>query len=552
MFVRVKTSKNSPKKAVQIVKAVRDGKKISQRIIRHVGTALDNEELVRLKELAEYIKATLETETQTSLFKPEDLAEMTIKARQKKQSSDEAINVNLKELREEQRIITGIHEIYGKVYKEIGFDKVFSNSKKKVSSTKNLFNIVMARIANPKSKRASVMNLERDFGVKLSLDGVYSMMDNIDDKVIDKIQDLAYQTAKSILNEKINVIFYDCTTLYFESFTEDDLKQNGYSKDMKFNQPQVVLALLATQEGFPIGYELFPGKTYEGDTLAIALENIEKKYSVDKVIFVADSGMFNAKNLDELEKAQRQYIVGARIRNMKETMKDKITDKSNYKPLNKIEKYATFDLEGDRKLIVTYSEKRAKKDYFDRQKNIEKIRKKLKKSKNPASMMKKSGTNKFLKVKCNSEIEIDETKIIDEIKWDGLLGIITNNKNMTETDIVNHYRGLWQIEECFRLSKHDLRIRPIFHWTPKRVKAHIAMCFMALTCLRNLTYRVSLQYKDLSPEIIRNELVHVQASILKHNSTNKKYCIPSKITDNIRKIYQTMGMKIDSVPYEIK
>ena len=127
-----------------------------------------------------------------------------------------------------------------------------------------LQHIVMARLGSPKSKRATVSLLEKDFGINLNLNQVYRMMDKIDDTVIEKIQQQAYQSTKSILRDKINVLFYDCTTLYFESFTPDDLKKNGYSKDGKFNQPQVLLALLVTESGLPVGYEVFPGIPSKG------------------------------------------------------------------------------------------------------------------------------------------------------------------------------------------------------------------------------------------------------------------------------------------------
>ena len=549
MFVRVKESKNSPKKAVQIVQSVRKGNKVSQQIVRHIGTAFDNDELIRLKELAEYVKVKLETDVQPSLFKNEELAEMAIAARQAKQESEEALNVNLKELREEQRIITGVHEIYGKLFKEIGFNDILLKSQKR--SRDYLYQMVMARIANPASKRGSVLNLERDFGVKLPLDGIYSMMDMIDSKVINKIQNCAYETAKSILQSKINVIFYDCTTLYFESFTEDELKTYGYSKDMKFNQSQVVLAMLATEEGFPIGYEVFPGSQYEGHTLEIALQNIEKKYNVADVVFVADSAMFIDDNLKLLEKTGKKYIVGARLKNLNKTLQNRITDKSNYTKLNDIENYAEFNLDNGRRLIVTYNKKRAEKDYYDRQKAINKLENKVKKNKSSKSLISNYGYQKFIKITGETSYSIDEEKVNNAALWDGLHGIITNDKEANFENIISQYRGLWQIEECFRLSKHDLRIRPIYHWTPERIKAHIAICFMALTCIRHLSYRIKVMYQNLSPEVIKNELIHVQTSILKDVKTDKRYCLPSKITDHIRKIYKIMGLKISDVPYQL-
>ena len=129
-------------------------------------------------------------------------------------------------------------------------------------------------------------------------------MDKITDNQILKLNKLVLNQTKSLLDGKIDVIYFDATTLYFESFTEDAgvdaIKKNGYSKDGKFNQPQVVLALLVTKQGLPIGYKAFPGDTFDGHTIIPALKEIQEHYNIDNVVFVADSGMFNNNNLEEL------------------------------------------------------------------------------------------------------------------------------------------------------------------------------------------------------------------------------------------------------------
>lgn len=553
MFVRVKTSPNSPKKSVQIVKSVRNGKSVSQKIVRHVGTALDEEELLKLKELAEFYKAKLAAESNPTLFNPETVAQMAINARKSKED-EKSLTVNLKNLREQARVILGIHEVYGSIYKDLGFDKVIKNPQRNLSANKNLFNIVMSRIANPTSKRSSVIELEKDFGVKLSLEGVYKMMDKLDDEAIEKIELQAYSNAQKILKEKINVAFYDCTTLYFESFSEDELKQNGYSKDMKFNQPQVLLGLISTSEGLPIGYGLYAGSQYEGSTLKDAVEKLKEKYELDKVVVVADSGLLTQENQDKIESEGLDYILGARIKNMNRKIEKQILDMSKYRKLTEEgnEKVLEIELSQTKRLIVTYSPKRAEKDKQDREKAVKKLKEKMSKSKNPASLISNYGYKKYLTIEGETKVELDKVKLAKSALWDGLHGIVTNKKELTAEEILGYYHQLWQIEENFRISKHDLRIRPIYHWTPKRVKAHIAISFMALVCVRHLEYRVQGQYMKLSPEVIKNELLHSQCSILRDITTNKKYCLPSKTTKEMKKIYQTVGKKIDSVPFEIK
>jgi transposase len=555
MYVRIKTTPNSPRKSVQIVESVRDGDKVKQKIIRHVGIAMDDDELARLRDLAEHIKTKLEIEYQPSLFSAEEKAKSAIAARHEKEDS-KPIHVNLRELREEQRTVVGIHEVYGKLYEELGFNETFLPAKRNQALNELLFQIVMARIANPTSKREAVTMLERDFGIEIALEKVYRMMDHLDGKVIERIQSKTYLAAKQILNEKIDILFYDCTTLYFESFTEDELKQNGYSKDFKFNQPQVLLALFVTQEGLPIGYEVFPGACFEGHTLIPILMKLRERYDLAHVIFVADRGLLSEENLSFLEQEKFDYIVGSRLKNLSNKLQKKILDSSNYLMINdgidsQKEFIATFEQENGRNLIVSYSEKRARKDQHDREKSIIKLNQKLAKSKNPKSLLSNYGYKKFLKIEGDTNIRIDEEKLQEAACWDGLHGVITNSKSMSAEEILNHYRGLWKIEECFRVTKHDLKIRPIFHWVPPRVTAHIAIAFMAFVCVRHLEYRVALQYKKLSPEVIRKELVHVQLSFLKHQQTKKSYCVPSKVSPDAVKIYRVMGMKLSTTPFEL-
>ena len=182
--------------------------------------------------------------------------------------------------------------------------------------------ITLARIAQPDSKRAGVAALERDFGIKIPLTSVYRMMDNLDDKAIDFIQGVALSAAQQMLGESLDVLFYDCTTLYFESFVSDELRQKGFSKDHKVNETQVLLALMVTREGLPIGYEVFPGATFEGHSLAPVLTALQRRYHLSRVVFVADRGLFSEDNLQILEQSGLEYVVGAKLKTQARVIKE--------------------------------------------------------------------------------------------------------------------------------------------------------------------------------------------------------------------------------------
>jgi len=551
MFVRVKTTPNSPRKAVQLVESVRAGKAVRQKIVRHIGIALDAAELVQLKDLAEVVKAKLAADTQPQLFRPEDVAGQVIAAQQ---HQDEApLHVNLKALREVQRLTSGIHAVYGAVYEALGLDRLLPAWRYRASH-KALFHNVMARLANPDSKRASVRALAADFGVQVSLPQVYRMMDLLDADRIERLNALAGQAAKSLLGGPLRVLFFDCTTLYFESFTEDELKQPGYSKDAKFKECQVLLALAVTETGLPVRYTVLPGATFEGHSLIPVVKALQTDCEAEDAVVVADRGLLSAANLNALEAAGLHYIVGARLKSLSRSAQTQVLDEDRYKTLADSDGARVLDIpHGARRLVVSYSPVRAEKDRRDRDRAIAKLRKKLAKSDNPKDLLNNYGYKKYLKVEGRSTLTLNPDKIARAQRWDGLHGVITNlPKATTTTTILNQYRGLWQVEDTFRVSKHDLKVRPIYHWTPRRIRAHIAIAFMSLLCVRHLQYRMTVQARPVSPEAIRNALVHVQHSVLAHQQTNHRYVIPSAISETGRQLYKVMGLTHSTTPYELK
>jgi len=527
MFVRVKTSNNGATTFVQIVQSARKGERVTQKIVRHIGVAKDADELKKLKLLAESIKLKLEAGGQQFLFKPEEIVKL---GNSGKKYEDKDYIVNVKNLIEEARLTSGIHEVYGKLFTDLGYDKVIKRPSRN-KATANIFkNIVLARVANPVSKMATVDMLEEDFGVTLDLDRVYRMMDSLDGDAIERLKNISYQNTLSLLGTKIDVIFYDATTIYFESFTEDELKKNGFSKDHKHNQPQVLLALMVTSDGLPVDYEIFSGDTYEGHTLVPALAKIKEKYDIDRIVFVADSAMLskdNIKSLEGLKDSSISYIVGARLKNMTTVLKNRILDSKNYHRIKK-EYYVAEIPDGGRRIIVTYSGKRARKDARDRKRAIKKLMVKLDRSKSPKSHLSNHGYRKYLKVEGKSKLSLDEEKIASDAKWDGLHGVVTNS-DLSPASVLSKYNDLWNVEAAFRVTKHDLKVRPVYHWKPRRIKAHVAICFAAYSLVKHLEYRVRLQYKRLSIEKIRYSLMKVQTSILFDKKKRIRYGLPSKI-----------------------
>jgi transposase len=383
-------------------------------------------------------------------------------------------------------------------------------------------------------------------------------------------------------NLSIDLLFFDVTTLYFESWDQDELRDFGFSKDCKFGQVQVTLALATQKDGFPIGYRLFPGNTAEISTLIACVNDWKNHITFDDVIFVGDRGMFSAKNLHALQSAGFQFVVGCPLRKLDKVTTKKILDQENYQE-NSIESngkpevirigkfdhsmiyrdknsegvYESFTVEG--KIVSSYSSKRAAKDKENRDKLVEKALKKVtKKSKECASatelkaLLGNKGHAKFLDV-CDAnkaKIVVSQNKIDHDASWDGMHGVFTNT-NLSDLEVLTRYRGLWQIEACFRISKTNLKMRPIFHFTPERIRGHIALCFLSLVTLKTVEKRLKDKGVMITTDKLISEVKQIGSTIIQDKSTQMMFKLPSAFTKIAAEIYEVMGVTRSTKPEPI-
>jgi transposase len=304
------------------------------------------------------------------------------------------------------------------------------------------------------------------------------------------------------------------TTLYFEASDEDDLRKTGFSKDGKHSNPQIYLGLLVGLGGYTIGYDIFEGNIYEGHTLIPTIEKIIKKFNLSKPVVVADAGLLSSKNIKELQENQYQFILGARIKNETTIVKNKIFE-TNLKD----NEYAIIEKSKTEKLIIAYSDKRAKKDEHNRKKGLERLEKQIKSGKLTKSNINNRGYNKYLKMDGDITISIDKEKFDKDKIWDGLKGYITNCELKPEV-IIENYKNLWHIEKAFRMSKTDLRIRPIYHRIRRRIEAHICLSFVAYTVYKELERVLKIEKYQLSVE---------KAAEITHNMYQIDFTLPESL-----------------------
>src|SRR5690554_3726754 len=359
-------------------------------------------------------------------------------------------------------------------------DRVFNNTGLNKVEDEILKHLVIARISQPRSKVATVDYLKSYFDEDIELHKIYRYLDKLNDTQKDLIQSISVEHTRKILGGKIGVVFYDVTTLYFESDLTDEIRKPGFSKDGKHSSPQIVLGLLVSIGGYPLAYSIHQGNKYEGHTMLPIIEDFIIKFDLKDFVIVADSGLINKENIAQLEEKQYKYIIGARIKN-----ENKIITKWLISIEKQDGQFYEYKKSETIRLIVGYSDSRAKKDRHNREKGVKRLEKEFKHGFITKDKVNKRGYNKFLEIEDDIKVSINQDKIKDDECWDGLKGYITNTA-LSAQMIYEQYSDLWQIERAFRITKGTLEIRPMFHFTKRRIEAHVCICFVAYKVYKEL------------------------------------------------------------------
>ncbi len=381
--------------------------------------------------------------------------------------------------------ISGVELILGKLFNGIGFNQI----------KEPLFrHLVLSRICYPGSKLKTVEYLLRHHQLFYEIDAVYRYLDKVNSKYKELLQDISYQHTLNLFNGRLSVVFYDVTTLYFEVSDEDDLRKIGFSKDGKNQHPQIVLGLLVSTQGYPLAFEMFEGNRFEGQTMLPVVEKFKARYNLQQIVIIADAGLLSHQNIQALCDLNYQFILGARIKNESGSLQQQIL---SYTWSNG--QTRTINKNDGLRLIVSYSEARAYNDNKNRERGLRRLEKAIQKGKLTKKHINNRGYNKYLQLSGEVVIKIDYEKIKQDAKWDGLKGYITNTQ-MNAADVIDNYKQLWHIEKAFRISKTDLRIRPIYHRLAHRIQAHLIIAFCSYKLYKELERQLKEKELNLSAE----------------------------------------------------
>ena len=418
--------------------------------------------------------------------------------------------------------------LLGHIFDQIGFNRIKDDLFK---------HLVISRLAYPASKLKTVEYMKRYLNLNYDVYKVYRYMDELHEKHKQQIQQISYEHTLKILGGVISVVFYDVTTIYFEAEKEDELRITGFSKDGKHQNPQIVLGLLVSANGYPLAYEIYEGNKFEGHTMIPVLESFRKTYQIEDLIVIADAGLMSKENILDLTSHGLKYILGARLKNMSKEIIDKVMAQS-------VEdgQQSMIQMGDGSRLVVRYSAKRAKKDAHNREKGLRKLEKALAGGKLTKKHINNRGYNKYLSISGDLSITIDYDTYNEDAKWDGLKGYVTNTTLKAE-QVIDHYKELWSIEKAFRISKTDLRIRPIFHRLAHRIETHITISFCAYKIYKELERQLKAKKTDKSAASVIEVLNSIFAIEVALPNSQQKAIIPI-ITDNEQsKILEIFGLE---------
>lgn len=507
MFLRVKHNK------VYIIESYRDKKGVSKH--KYLGSLPVNKDVTQMEKVA---KALLRLAKSKSCILDNSALEVSRKVYGVPLLIDKVWNyLELKEL---------LDKLSHK-HRHLGFDL-----------ERVVFFLVTSRFCWPTSKLATYGKRHRLYGeFDMELHDIYRALDML----ADSKESIELELFKMRKRQELDVVFFDTTSLYFDSQDNVGVRQKGYSKDGKFADVQVIIAILVDKEATPIAFELFPGNTTDIKTLKSMLVKLAEKFKLRRIVIVGDSGVMGEENLSEIERLGYNFILAARIGNLSKSKKEEISDHSKYSIISETEEEMLKLYEtsyNGRKLLVTWSSKRARKDKREREEVIRKLELQIQKGKKGviANQYRKYVGLEGKHVSIRPEIcEADE-------KLDGICGITTNVEGMSIEDILGHYRNLWKIEETFRLMKSQFEVRPIFHWTDRRILGHLVLCFLVLYVARYI--EKGIKGRNVSLEKVIEALMEVEIGEIE--ADGNRYHVRSAVGSLAEEIFRIFKIQMPS------
>jgi hypothetical protein len=427
-----------------------------------------------------------------------------------------------------------------------------------------LFAMAANRLEQPGSKLACATRWLPDVAFMpdadgLAVDQLYRALDFLA-VWSDRIEHEVFLQAADLFHLDVDLIFYDTTTAYFEIDEADEqpeewggklyapLRRRGHSKDGRDNQPQVIIALAVTRDGMPVRSWVLPGDTADVSTVARIKDDL-RAWRLGRCVFVGDAGMYSAENLAALSRGLGRYILAVPMRKVKEIETEVLTRPGRYKPVAdnlQVKEVAVGEGERRRRYVLCLNTEEAERERLHREQVLVELNAELsllreREADHPkaaCTLLASRRYGRYLTTDYLGRPRLDAAKVKAAEKFDGKFVVITNDDTLSAEDVALGYKGAWIIESCFRRMKQTgLEVRPMFHWMPRRIEAHVKLCVLALQMQRAAEIRCSLPWSQIAHQLAALKAV-------RYHTAGRTIVQRTKIADNLGELLKKLGVSI--------
>ncbi|MCS7240785.1 MAG: IS1634 family transposase [Candidatus Bipolaricaulota bacterium] len=518
MYIRVKRFANkdgSVREYLYIVKAVREGGKVRQKVVAYLG---------RVDELQK--EGTVDA-----------LLEGLVRYAQEKEVIDTAQDLFCESAKEYGPLL-----VFRKLWRDLGLEafltRYVAERGYEFPVVDAMFAMVVNRLLAPCSKLSVfhwIEEVEEPAFRDLALHHFYRAMDVLYANK-ERLEEDLFRKNWDLFSQEVDLAFFDTTTVSFQGEGPEGLAEYGYSRARRPDLRQIVVAVVMTKGGFPIAHEIFPGSTSDLRAFPAVIRRVKERFRLGRVIVVSDRGTVSEENLGLLEELGLPYIVGVRMRKAKEVAEEVLSWPGRYQEVAKNLKVKEVHRE-DKRYIVCLNEEEAERDRKAREETVALLEEKLARE-GIKGFVGNKGYRRFLKVR-EATVEIDEEKLREEARYDGKYVLLTNTE-LPAAEVALAYKGLWQVEQAFRELKDQLEVEPVYHWTEPRVRAHVAICFLAFLLEVELRKRLEKLGVEASFREVLRDLRRVKAVELRVKE--RMYRVRTELQGQAYSAFQAAGI----------
>ncbi len=407
---------------------------------------------------------------------------------------------------------------YGDVYvvedllRKLGMLEVLRSKLRKRRYTSGVADAIVAMVANrlsePMSKRAVDEWVREEIyfpeSEELELQHYYRGLDFLED-CKDEIEDELFWKTRTLFNRKVDIIFYDTTSTYVEGAGESELLEYGYSRDRRSDRKQIIVGLVTDRDGLPVCSSVFPGSTMDMRTVEGMLQRV-KRFDFERCIFVCDRGMVSEDNLKAIEKAEYEYLVGVKLRGLTEVRDKVLCSKGRFQKVDNSLEVKEVILDG-RRYIICRNPEEAEHDRHIREELVEKLSEELSASdltkKQECAIINHSVKKRFVRRLKSGRLVLNKQRILQERRYDGKYVLLTTDRALEASELAHQYKHLFSVERAFRSLKSGINLRPFYHWTTNRIKAHVSLCVLSYFVQRYAELKTEKSWDVISKHMKR-------------------------------------------------